>query len=116
VIKVHEGVGRPELLLQLFTSHDLSGALEQQREDLKGLPLEPHFHAALAQFAGRQVHFEESESDNSARILWSGHGRRRSVALQTQRFGTEVLRWEPICRSPKTRAPQGVQCPRGGSH
>src|SRR4051794_9270324 len=74
VIKVHEGVGRPELLLQLFASHDLSGALEQQREDLKGLALEAHSYPTFAQFAGRKVDLEDSESQDSANILGSRHG------------------------------------------
>ena len=45
-------------------------------EDLKGLALEAHFYAAFAQFAGRQVDLEDSESLDSANILGSRHGRR----------------------------------------
>jgi hypothetical protein len=39
---------RPETLLQLFPGHHVSGAFQQDREDLEWLPAELQFHAILA--------------------------------------------------------------------
>ena len=69
VVEVDEGVGGPELLLQLFAGDDFSGALEQQGEDLERLALQAELDSALAQFACAEVEFEDSEAGYPAAIL-----------------------------------------------
>ena len=62
VVEVHEGILRPQLLLQFLARHDLARMLQQHLEHLKGLLLQPDLEAALAQFACAQVNFKNPEA------------------------------------------------------
>jgi hypothetical protein len=46
MFEVNEGAGSPEFLFQFLPCHQLAGPLEQQRQDLKGLTLEPFFRSS----------------------------------------------------------------------
>jgi hypothetical protein len=69
VAEIHEGVRGPQPLLKVFASDDLAGVLEQHRQDLEGLLLQPDLQAALAQFASTKVHFEHSETEPPAILM-----------------------------------------------
>ena len=51
----------PEFLVQLLPGYQLSGFLQQHRQDLKRLLLQPDAQAALRQFSGSQVDLEDTE-------------------------------------------------------
>jgi hypothetical protein len=70
MVKVNEGVRGPESLLQFFARDYFSGALQQQRQHLKGLALQTEFYAVLAQLARAQVELEHSKPRESALVLW----------------------------------------------
>ena len=48
VVEIDERVGRPDFLPQIVAGDDLSGMLQQSRENLEGLFLEPDAGAILA--------------------------------------------------------------------
>ena len=66
VVEVDEGVGGPELLLQLFARDDVSGMIEEQSEHLEGLALQAQLDATLAQFSRAEVELEDSETRDLA--------------------------------------------------
>ena len=72
MVEVDEGVGGPELLLQLFASHDFTSAFQEQREDLKGWPCRRILTPLLRSSPARQVELEHSESRDPAVVLRSG--------------------------------------------
>ena len=55
VVEIDERATRPEPLAQLFTGDDVTGSLQQQREDLERLLLKPDADASLPQLAGLQI-------------------------------------------------------------
>ena len=69
VVEIDEGVGGPELLLQLLAGDHVAGALQQQRQHLEGLPLQAQLDSALAQFACAEIKLKDSEARDSAAIL-----------------------------------------------
>ena len=69
MVEVDEGVGGPELLLQLFARNHFAGAFEQQRQNLEGLALQAQLHAALAQFACAEIELEHSKARDPAVVL-----------------------------------------------
>jgi hypothetical protein len=74
VVEIHEGVGWPQLLAQLFARDHLAGALEQQGQHLKGLLLQAQLRTILAQLARGEVQLEDSKPHKSAGVaLESGH-------------------------------------------
>ena len=62
VVEIDKGVGRPDLLPQIVAGDHPSGIFKQRGQDLERLFLQPDSGAILAQFAGRQVDFEDAES------------------------------------------------------
>jgi hypothetical protein len=63
VLVVDERVIGPEPLAKFFACHDLSGLLEEHREDLERLAGQPQLQAALPQFPGADVDLEGTELD-----------------------------------------------------
>jgi len=64
VVEVDEGVAVPELIVDLFPRDYVAGALDQEAENLKWLLLNLDANAALPQFAGPEVQFEDAEMEN----------------------------------------------------
>jgi hypothetical protein len=71
LVKLDESIRRPERLLQFLSRHNLTGALNQESKHLKGLFLELHPAAVLAQFTGSEIRFEQPETD-ALRSLQAG--------------------------------------------
>jgi hypothetical protein len=63
MFEIHEGVARPELLLQFFPSHDLARMLEQHRQHFKRLAGQFERQSLFAQFLGMKVNFEDTKAD-----------------------------------------------------
>jgi hypothetical protein len=63
MVKIHEGVGRPDLFLEFFAANYLTGVLKQNLENLEGLNLEFDADAMFSQFTGRQTDIEVVETD-----------------------------------------------------
>src|SRR5579862_3567440 len=55
VIKIDEGVRRPDLPLQLFAGHDLAGVLDQDGEHLQRLASQAQLHTAFSQLSRTSV-------------------------------------------------------------
>ena len=62
VIEVHERVGAPQPGPKLLACDDLARPLNQHRQDLKRLFLQPYPHAALPQLSRAKLDFEDAES------------------------------------------------------
>ena len=58
MIKIHEGILRPQALAQLFTGHYFARALQQRHQYLKRLQLQLEARSAAAQLRRLQVGFE----------------------------------------------------------
>src|SRR5215471_12851559 len=58
LLKVHERVGRPQLLLQLFSGDGLARTLQQHHQYVHWLPLQPDLHALFAEFPGSWIKLE----------------------------------------------------------
>jgi hypothetical protein len=54
---------RPQALLQLLPRYHISGALQKDGENLKGLACEFQFQPRFAQFTGLKVNFKDAEAD-----------------------------------------------------
>ena len=80
MVEINERVGRPQLLLQLLARDHFPCAVQQQRQDLERLPLEPKFEATLAQFASLAIEFKDSEANDSVIGLRRCLRGRRSLA------------------------------------
>jgi hypothetical protein len=63
MIKIHEGISRPEPGSQFLAGDDLSRFLEKQAEDLEGLLLETNFGPASRELPASQISFEQAEAD-----------------------------------------------------
>ena len=65
MIEIDESVSGPESGAQFFAGDNVSGALEEGHQYLKGLFLQPYFLSALAQFAGLKIYLECTKSHNA---------------------------------------------------
>jgi len=74
VIEVHESVRRPQLFLQLFASYHLASSLQQHRQDLEGLFLQPDAQAMFAQFSSAKIHLKNSETESAVGLMVFLHG------------------------------------------
>jgi hypothetical protein len=74
VIEIHESVSGPQLFLEFFTRYDLAGMLQQHRQDLEGLFLQPDPQAMFAQFSGANIHLENSKAESPVGLLVFLHG------------------------------------------
>ena len=61
-LEIHEGVGGPEAVAELFAGDQLAGGLEERLEDAERLILEPDAQPVLTQFTRRRVQLEGSEA------------------------------------------------------
>jgi hypothetical protein len=64
-VEVHEGISRPNRLLQILPRHHLARMPQQHRQDLKRLFLQLDLQPVLAQFASLEVEFESPEADDA---------------------------------------------------
>ena len=64
MVEIDEGVGRPELLLQLLPGDHIAGTLQQHGQNLEGLLLEFDPQPVPAQLAGVQVGLKGAEADH----------------------------------------------------
>jgi hypothetical protein len=74
MFEIDESVAGPKPAAQLLPRDDLTRALEQDGQNLKGLLLQPNSRAALAQFSGAQVSFENPEANEARRRVGSLRG------------------------------------------
>src|SRR5215472_6216177 len=58
VVKIHEGVGRPQSLLDLLARYQLTGTLQQHGQDCEGLIGKAHAHALAAKLTRAQIYLE----------------------------------------------------------
>jgi hypothetical protein len=63
VIEVDENVGRPEALTELFTSDDVSGRFEQDRQEAKGLLRQPDDPTISGELRGRRIELEQAKAN-----------------------------------------------------
>src|ERR1700731_1165552 len=82
MLKIDEGILRPELGSELLTQHDLCGAFEQQPQNLKRLPVEPDCVSVLAKLPGAKIKLEVAKA--------LGQGRLRSLYHDPLRFGRSL--------------------------
>ena len=73
MLEIHEGIGRPQLGLQLFARQQFAGLFEKHGEDLKGTAGETNFVAVLAQLARAQVDVVGAEADFSLKWTYIRH-------------------------------------------
>ena len=62
LLEVHERVGGPQFLLQLFSADDLAGTLQQHGQDLHRLALQSDLHSLFVKFSGPQIKLEDPEA------------------------------------------------------
>ena len=65
LVKVDEGVWRPELAADFFAANHFSRAFEQHEQKLRGLLLKPDTQPLLAQLAGCRIHLKDTETEDS---------------------------------------------------
>jgi hypothetical protein len=68
VVKVHEGVGRPEFFLKFLARYDFAVVLEQHHQDSKRLFLKPGSQTMFPQLARLEIQFEGSKSERPAKL------------------------------------------------
>jgi hypothetical protein len=61
VIKIYEGIGGPDLLLNLFPRDDFTWILEQGLENKKGLVLKANSGASVAQLSRTKIQLKVVE-------------------------------------------------------
>src|SRR6516164_5821379 len=61
LLEVHERVGRPQLLLQLFSGDGLARTLQQHDQYVHWLPLQPDLHALFAEFPSSWIKLEHAK-------------------------------------------------------
>src|SRR5271155_4263827 len=74
VIEIHESVCGPELFLQLLARYHLAGTLQEHREELEGLFLQPDAQAMFAQFPSAKIHLENSKPESPVGLMVCLHG------------------------------------------
>ena len=63
VVEIHKSIGWPEFFLKFLARYDLTGALQQQRQDLEGLLLEANSQPVLPQFASAKIQLEHPKPE-----------------------------------------------------
>jgi hypothetical protein len=74
LVKVHEGVVRPEAAAQFLAGDELAGTFQEGGEHLEGLFLEVNLTALLADFSRLKVSLESSETDQACGGRLGYHG------------------------------------------
>jgi hypothetical protein len=64
MIEVDERVCRPELGAQFLSGHHFSRSFQQGDQQLESLFLELHLLSPLTEFAGVQIQFERTETND----------------------------------------------------
>ena len=90
VIKVYAPIG-PQPALDLFTSNQLAGPLEQQTEQIDGLSAEPYQSPSSPQAPSAIVKHEVSERLYHGRTPFLSESRLRFYAYDNSRGRIEVL-------------------------
>ena len=69
-VEIHESVGRPDPLPQLFASNHLAGPFQKNLKKLERLVLQLDLHSLLAQFSRAKINFEHTEA-NCPQLGWT---------------------------------------------
>ncbi len=64
LLKVHKGVGWPELLLQFLSGDGLAGTMQEHGQDFHRLPLQPDLHAFFAEFPSLRIKLEHAKTES----------------------------------------------------
>src|SRR5712664_11291 len=83
MLKIDEGILRPELGAELFPQHDIRRTFEQQPQNLKRLPEEPDSVPVLANLPGARIKLEGSKA--------LGQSRLRRICHDPPRFAQSLL-------------------------
>jgi hypothetical protein len=75
LVKIDEGIGRPQLAAEFLAADHFSGPVQQHEKNLSGLSLQSNAHSLLAQLPRGGVHFKDSETEDARRLcqFWQGH-------------------------------------------
>lgn len=65
MVKIYEGVRRPQLLAQFLAGDNLALPFEKEKENLKWLFLQSYSHTALAQLSGGGVYFVHPKPEDA---------------------------------------------------
>jgi len=68
VVEVNEGISRPQAIVQIVASDDLSRLFQNQRQYLERLLLDFDLDAATAELAGVQVKLENAKATRARRL------------------------------------------------
>jgi hypothetical protein len=68
-LRIHQGVFRPKLALQLLACQQLARSGYQQSQNLKGLLLQIDLDPALTQFSGSEIDFVHAELNSWRRPM-----------------------------------------------
>src|SRR5258708_5129455 len=68
MLKINEGIFRPEPGLELFTQHDLRRAFKQQPQNLQRLPVDPKSVSVLAKLHSARIKLERSKALGQDRL------------------------------------------------
>jgi hypothetical protein len=74
VFKIYEGIGGPELLLNLLPRHHFAGPLDERGKNLEGSFLELYLLAPVPHFTASEVNFEFFDPNAHGRSCWYLHG------------------------------------------
>jgi hypothetical protein len=74
LVKVDEGVGRPQPAADLFAGDHFSGTVQQHEKKLRRLLLQPHAQTLLPQLPCCGVQFKDAETEDSRRLCRFLHG------------------------------------------
>jgi hypothetical protein len=61
MVKLHHGIVRPKLLLDLVQRYHLARALDEHQQDLKGLLLKTDLQSVLAELSRLHIEFKGPE-------------------------------------------------------
>ena len=63
MVEIHESIRGPKFFLQFLARYNLTGVLDQHRQDLKGLLLKPDAQPVLTQFPRTKIQLEHSKAE-----------------------------------------------------
>jgi hypothetical protein len=73
VFKVHEGIGWPDFLPDLFPRQHFAGSLDERRQYLEGPLLELYFVTVEPHFTASKINFELSDPESRRSCGWYLH-------------------------------------------
>ena len=74
VFKIYEGVGGPELLLNLLPRHHFAGPLDERSKNLERPFLKLYLLASVPHLTASEINFEFSDPDAHGCSSWYLHG------------------------------------------